>query len=95
MRSVNDTKEKRARGTTLQIRRERYFARNPLCVGCLAKGKVTAAQELDHIVPVGKGGSDSDPSNWQGLCKACHADKTEQDFGRKPKPVIGLDGWPV
>ena len=66
---------------------------SPLCTHCQAKGLVKLGEELDHIVPVSKGGS-NDPSNLQMLCKECHAVKTISDLGQKPKPKIGLDGWP-
>ena len=66
---------------------------SPLCTHCEAKGLVKLGEELDHIVPVSKGGS-NDPSNLQMLCKECHAQKTIADLGYKPKPQIGLDGWP-
>lgn len=46
------------------------------------------AVELDHIVPLFKGGADDD-SNLQGLCSPCHAAKTAEDMGYKP---IGGDG---
>jgi 5-methylcytosine-specific restriction endonuclease McrA len=64
-------------------------------VHCDAKGRVTPATELDHIIPLHKGGEDNDPDNWQGLCAECHKDKTAQDLGHKVKQQIGLDGWPV
>lgn len=75
-------------------RRERWLRYNPLCVDCKAIGRVTAGQEVDHIVPLFKGGAD-DPSNYQTLCKACHDEKTRRDLGQRVRPRIGIDGWPV
>lgn len=66
---------------------------SPLCVHCLAKGITRLGDELDHIIPISKGGSNED-SNLQMLCKECHHTKTLDDIGYKPKPIIGLDGWP-
>jgi 5-methylcytosine-specific restriction enzyme A len=66
---------------------------SPLCLSCKAKGIVRLAEELDHIVPVSKGGTNDD-GNLQMLCKECHHTKTLDDLGYKPKPKIGLDGWP-
>ncbi len=66
---------------------------SPLCTHCQAKGLVKLGEELDHIVPISKGGSNDD-ANLQMLCKECHAVKTLSDLGQKPKPKIGLDGWP-
>lgn len=54
------------------------------------------ATELDHIVPVGRGGSDTD-DNRQGLCVRHHAIKTARDGGyeyHEPRQ-IGLDGYPI
>lgn len=64
----------------------------PLCLHCKAKGIVKLGEELDHIVPISKGGS-NDHDNLQMLCKECHYQKTLDDMGYKPKPKIGLDGW--
>lgn len=64
----------------------------PLCRACHAAGRSTVAEEIDHIVPLFKGGTD-DFANLQPLCKSCHADKSRQD-GSAEKPEIGLDGWP-
>ncbi len=44
-------------------------------------------------MPLSKGGC-NDPTNLQMLCKECHYIKTLDDMGFKPKPKIGLDGWP-
>ena len=57
---------------------------NPLCVVCEAKGRITVATEIDHIVPLHKDGPDT-PDNCQQLCGACHQAKTAQDMGYKPK----------
>ena len=69
----------RIKGYTLMKIRDQYRREHPLCVHCLAVGRVTAWQELDHIVPLHKGGTDT-PSNRQGLCKECHAIKTLEDL---------------
>jgi 5-methylcytosine-specific restriction protein A len=41
--------------------------------------------DIDHIVPLAKGGEDIE-SNVQVLCKACHKAKTREDFDRKRPP---------
>jgi 5-methylcytosine-specific restriction protein A len=79
-------KAPRLRGEALQKRRARWFAEHPLCVHCEAKGKVSAATELDHILPVYQGGAD-DLCNLQGLCNACHAVKTRADMQGIPGGV--------
>ena len=87
----------RIRGRALQRIRYRVLANNPLCVRCQAKNKVVIATQVDHIIALVHGGSDDkhDDSNRAGLCDSCHLDKTAEDLGRTPKPVIGLDGYPI
>ena len=84
----------RIRGRALQSLRAAWFMRHPLCVSCESKGQVRLATELDHIIALGKGGT-NDLSNFQGLCQFCHSDKTRRDMGWKAKHETGLDGWPV
>ena len=50
----------------------------PLCRSCLAEGIVTGAEELDHIVPLWKGG-DHSLTNLQPLCSICHRLKSRQE----------------
>ena len=85
---------KRLRGRPLQTLRQRLFWANPLCVLCQRAGRLRLASELDHIVALVNGGG-NDEENLQGLCAACHVDKTAADLGQKIKTVIGPDGWPV
>lgn len=78
-----------ARGYTYRWQQARaaYLAAHPLCVACEAEGRVTAAAEVDHIVPhKGDEALFWDQENWQALCKACHSRKTVEDgrFGQKP-----------
>lgn len=87
------TKTERIRGHALQRIRDRILKRDPLCVMCLAKGRVTESVEIDHIVPVMHGGMEED-SNRQGLCKDCHREKTNRDLGYKPKHGVNQDGTP-
>lgn len=74
----------RIRGRELQRIREHHFREHPLCVHCIARGIVTPATELDHIVALVNGGTDT-PDNRQGLCTNCHAAKTAQDLAVSPK----------
>ncbi|MGY1440151.1 HNH endonuclease [Streptomyces reniochalinae] len=39
--------------------------------------------DVDHIIPLAKGGQDI-ASNVQVLCKPCHKVKTALDFGHLP-----------
>lgn len=74
-----------------------FFRQNPLCAMCKAEGRLSPATELDHKVPLFRGGKDfdEDPGQAQGLCAECHKNKTAQDLGYRQKREIGADGWPV
>lgn len=87
-------KAERIRGRALQQARRRHFRANPLCVHCERKGYITLATQLDHITALVNGGADRS-DNKQGLCDDCHKAKTNVDLGRKDRPSIGLDGWPI
>jgi 5-methylcytosine-specific restriction protein A len=90
----------RGYGRAWQKLRKAMLAQEPLCRACREQGVVTAATDLDHIVPKAEGGTD-DPANLQALCADCHKDKTARESaraqGRTPKPrlTFGTDGWPV
>lgn len=57
---------------------------NFLCVKCIEKGEPRRAEEVDHIIPRSRGGSD-DQSNLMSLCSRCHSIKTksESNFAKK------------
>lgn len=84
----------RLRGRRAVEQRRRRLRAEPLCRDCKAKGRTTAATVPDHIIPLAKGGSDSD-SNIRCLCDDCHKARTAEQFGHKRKPEIGEDGWPL
>ena len=84
----------RIRGRQLQAIRKRHFDANPLCVLCLAKGRLSPATDLDHTIALVNGGTNAD-SNYQCLCKDCHQDKTASDLGYSARVRTGLDGWPA
>ena len=79
----NKHDDKRIRGRRLMARNKRILSINPLCAECQKHGKVTVATEVDHIIPLFKGGTEED-NNLQGLCRACHEVKTLADTGKKP-----------
>jgi 5-methylcytosine-specific restriction protein A len=80
-RPVNHRKEPRPtahqRGYDRQHRkmREQELAEQPLCVYCLAQGLIVAAEEIDHVVPVSRGGATHDPENRVPACRACNQAK--------------------
>jgi 5-methylcytosine-specific restriction protein A len=93
---VNEIKPNRSRtrGRRWMAIRERVLRLTPHCVECYKKGTVRPAQEVDHIIPLYRDGTD-EPSNLQALCEACHQVKTAKDMGYKIKPEIGVDGWAI
>lgn len=89
------SRHERGYGTAWDKLRKLILARDKhLCQPCLRKGRIHSANQVDHIVPKAKGGTD-DPDNLQAICKPCHVEKTLADEGKRLKPTIGADGWPV
>lgn len=81
--STHRTADTRITGRTLQARRKRCWLRaEARCEEC---GRVVAYPEgfeLDHVVPLYKGGPDTD-ENCQVLCngpEGCHEAKTREDM---------------
>lgn len=74
---------RRLRSTSRYRRARRTFlAANPWCRECERHGLSTPAAELDHVVPaVVAPDRFWDRTNWQPLCRPCHAAKsaTERD----------------
>lgn len=66
--------------------RQLYLHQNPLCEQCQAEGRLTAGQEVHHILPLGRGGT-NDFTNLQTLCKPCHSKQSILDGDRFPKGV--------
>ncbi len=63
-------------------KRERILKRdNGLCQPCLKQGRVTAADQVDHITPKAEGGDDDD-TNLQSICDTCHKAKTAKEARR-------------
>jgi len=51
--------------------RARYVKVHPLCERCLAEGRITPVEEVHHILPVNRGGTNDD-GNLMSLCRSCH-----------------------
>lgn len=77
----------RQRGRAWMERRANWLRAHPLCCHCVAEGKTTLADEVDHITPLWKGGAD-DESNCQSLCKPHHEAKTAIEA--KERAALGL-----
>lgn len=77
----------RARGRARQEARLRIWLRDgPNCAACGELIDITPGTtrpfELDHIVPLWKGGQDND-GNRQCLCPGCHKDKTTAEAAER------------
>jgi len=61
--------------------RAEILHRDPICRCPACKWHSTPctkpSREADHIIEAADGGS-NDPANGQGMCKACHAQKTSK-----------------
>lgn len=75
------SRERRTTGRKLQERRLKLWNASPECAMCGRFTMFPDGFELDHIVPLFKGGEDVE-SNCQILCNGvdgCHEKKTKQD----------------
>ena len=59
------------------------LASSPLCEECARQGRITAAELVDHIIPIAEGGPPFAFENLQSLCNACHNRKHAQGEGGK------------
>jgi 5-methylcytosine-specific restriction protein A len=66
-----------SRGYGVAWRRLRLtiLAAEPLCRACAAQGRTRGATDVDHIVPLARGGTNA-RENLQPLCHECHGSKT-------------------
>lgn len=88
----NGSTTERGYGHAWRERRAEALQRdNYLCQICLAKGYLTPATEVDHIINKANGGTD-DLENLQSICSACHKIKTQTEShgGRGGKKVQNL-----
>jgi 5-methylcytosine-specific restriction protein A len=56
-----------------------YRRLNPLCAQCLREGRTTAAEAVDHVVPLRETGRLIDESNLESLCASCHGKKSNRE----------------
>lgn len=76
-RAGKHTAHQRGYGYRWQQASKGWLRSHPLCVYCEAQGRVTAATDVDHIVPHrGDMVLFWDNTNWQSLCGPCHKAKT-------------------
>ena len=78
-----DAKDGRLRGRAgIEQRRRRMVQGQGFCRPCRDGGRLTIATQVDHIVPLSEGGTDTD-DNCQTICNACHAAKTASEAGSR------------
>ena len=70
---------KKKYGTSWKKARDRHAAKYPYCEQCYREGRITMMDEVHHIVPVSRGGTNED-SNLMSLCRSCH-NKIHHDLG--------------
>lgn len=64
---------------------------NGCAIDYTAKAGEPNSIELDHIIPVSKGGSVMDPDNWAPACRKCNRDKSDltlAEYRTKTKGAI-------
>ena len=70
----------RVRGSRWVAIRKSVMRRDKgLCQQCLSEGRVTLAEEVDHMTPLHAGGHATDESNLVSLCKECHKAKSDRE----------------
>ena len=89
-----DSHTPRSRGRRWTRLREQVLRAEPRCLACLKAGRLTVATEVDHILPLHRGGGDAS-DNLQPLCHDCHADKSAAERGARRRAATGPDGWPL
>ena len=71
-----ESPHRRGYGAAWRKARAYQLRTEPLCRHCATIGRVEPATEVDHVVPIRRGGARLDPANLQALCKRCHSRKT-------------------
>ena len=58
------------------------------CAACGGYGN-----EVDHIVPLERGGAPFDDGNLQSLCRGCHISKTRREAEAAGRTTPGRAAW--
>ncbi|RJX22340.1 MAG: HNH endonuclease [Ammonifex sp.] len=80
-RYQRDPATRKRYGRHWQRIRDRYMSEQPLCEQCQKDGKLTRAEEVHHIIPLAKGGTNV-AENLMSLCTGCHSMITAKEGGR-------------
>lgn len=70
-RYVRSPDSNRKYGRSWKKIREQYVLQHPLCERCLSEGRMIPVDEVHHIVPIKKGGTNAE-DNLMSLCRSCH-----------------------
>ena len=77
-----------------QALRRQQLEGAPLCKACEGRGVITAATDVDHIVPWTDRATFFDPTNLQSLCRSCHSGKTmRESVARLPARAAEPGPW--
>ncbi len=89
-------KEKSLYNYRWQKERKAFLVANPLCAVHKKRGKVVAAEVVDHVIPH-RGNLDLfwDKSNWQPLCKFCHDSHKQAIEKSGSVPGCSASGIPI
>lgn len=79
-----DDRQFRSSAVWQQVRSKKLNL-NPICEKCSLRNKIRKAEEVDHIIPLHKGGHRTILSNLQSLCNICHREKTRKERTVKKK----------
>ena len=71
-RYLRDPDTNKRYGRAWKKLRARFLLQHPLCEHCKSEGRLTAAEEVHHILPLANGGT-HDERNLMALCKSCHS----------------------
>jgi 5-methylcytosine-specific restriction protein A len=73
---LNTCEVTRTRGSAWMKIREEVMNRDcGICQTCKRNGNVSAATQVDHIIPLHQGGTDA-MDNLEAICTNCHSIKT-------------------
>ncbi len=78
---VRDPATKKRYGRSWKRIRDRYISAHPLCEECHKQGRLVAAEEVHHVIPLSKGGTHTE-TNLMSLCTSCHSTITAREGGR-------------
>src|SRR4051794_35166678 len=79
----------------MRVARERRELDSWLCQPCLAEGRITSSNEVDHIIPIHvRPEWRLEIGNTQVICRSCHRRKTLNDaarYGSSESRVLAQD----